>query len=244
MTFAIVGHRGAMAEAPENTLASYRVAEEVGVEEVETDVRISSDGQLFMLHDVTLDRVAAEPAGKGLGPVAELPWSKISSFDVGKSERVPTLARMYQATTSRIQLEIKHLAAIDGLVEFFPDHPDYAERTILTSFSVEWMATMAQKLPAIPRGIIVKTWTVAEAYPGGHQKLIKETGSCRIHSGWEGLTAEIVQQLHDEGVEVHGWPTHNQDDLRRGLELGVDGTTTDDPRTLRTWLPAGQLPSY
>lgn len=240
MTFAVVGHRGAMAEAPENTVASYRVAEEIGVEEVETDVRISSDGHLFMLHDATLDRVAAEPAGKDLGPVAELPWSKISSVDVGEGERVPTLEQMYRATTRLIQLEIKALAAIDGLVGFFRDHPDYAERTILTGFSIEAMAAVAEKLPEIRRGIIVSNWTVADAYPGGYQKLIKDTGSCRIHSGWEGLTAEIVQRLHDEGFPVHGWPTRNEDDLRRGLELGVDGTTSDDPRTLRRWL-AGAL---
>ncbi|MEO3748220.1 glycerophosphodiester phosphodiesterase family protein [Plantactinospora sp. B5E13] len=225
-----------MAEAPENTVASYRVAEEIGVEEVETDVRISSDGQLFMLHDATLDRVAVEPAGKDLGPVAELTWSKIGSIDVGDGERVPTLEQMYQATTRVIQLEIKDLAAIDGLVDFFPDHADYAERTILTSFSVEAMATVAEKLPGIRRGIIVSNWTDAEAYPGGYHKLIKETGSCRIHSGWEGLTAEIVQQLHDEGFPVHGWPTRNKEDLRRGLALGVDGTTSDNPRTLRRWL--------
>lgn len=236
MAFAVVGHRGAMAEAPENTIASYRVAEEVGVDEVETDVRISSDGQLFMLHDATLDRVAAEPAGKDLGPVAELAWSKIGSVDVGEGERVPTLEQMYQATTRLIQLEIKDLAAIDGLVDFFPHHPDYAERTILTGFSVEAMVTVAEKLPEIPRGIIVSSWTGAEAYPGGYQKLIEETGSCRIHSGGEGLTAEIVQQLHDKGFPVHGWPTRNEDDLRRWLQLGVDGTTSDDPRTLRRWL--------
>lgn len=225
-----------MTEAPENTVASYRVAEEIGVEEIETDVRISSDGQLFMLHDTTLDRVAAEPAGKGLGPVAELTWSKISSVDVGEGERVPTLEQMYQATTRVIQLEIKDLAAIDGLVDFFPDHPDYAERTILTGFSVEAMATVAEKLPEIRRGIIVSNWTDAEAYPGGYQKLIRDTGSCRMHSGWKGLTAEIVRQLHDEGFAVHGWPTRNEDDLRHGLALGVDGTTSDDPRTLRRWL--------
>lgn len=236
MAFAVIGHRGAMAEAPENTIASFRVSDEIGVDEMETDVRISADGQLFMLHDATLDRVAAEPAGKNLGPVAELSWSKISSVDVGEGERVPTLEQMYAATTRPIQLEIKDLAVIDGLVDFFPRHRAYAERTILTGFSVEALATVAEKLPEIPRGIIVSKWSVAEAYPGGYQKLLKETGSCRIHSGWEGLTAEIVQRLHDDGIPVHGWPTHNEDDLRRGLALGVDGTTSDDPRRLQRWL--------
>ncbi|WP_344474292.1 glycerophosphodiester phosphodiesterase [Nonomuraea monospora] len=225
-----------MAEAPENTVASFRVAEEAGVDELETDVRISSDGQLFMLHDATLDRVAAGPSGKDLGPVAELPWSKIGSVDVGAGERVPTLEQMYQATTRFVQLEIKDLAAIDGLAGFFPRHPAYAARTILTGFSAEAMTTVARKLPDIPRGIIVSRWTDAESHPGGYRKLIEETGSCRIHSGGEGLTAEIVRQLHDEGFPVHGWPTRTEDDLRHWLELGVDGTTSDDPRTVRRWL--------
>ncbi|MEU8365091.1 glycerophosphodiester phosphodiesterase family protein [Nonomuraea sp. NPDC048882] len=236
MAFAIVGHRGAMAEAPENTIASFRVAEEVGVDELETDVRISSDGQLFMLHDATLDRTAAEPAGRELGPVAELTWSEISAVDVGGGERVPTLEQMYAATTRFVQLEIKDLAAIDGLTDFFPRHPGYAERTILTGFSVEAMATVAKKLPEIPRGIIVSKWTTAEAHPGGYRQLIEDTGSSRVHSGAEGLTAEVVKRLHDEGVPVHGWPTRDAGDLRRWLELGVDGTTSDDPRTARRWL--------
>ncbi|GAB2958257.1 glycerophosphodiester phosphodiesterase [Nonomuraea fastidiosa] len=236
MAFAIVGHRGAMAEAPENTIASYRVAEEVGVDELETDVRISSDGQLFMLHDATLDRTAADATGKDLGPVARLPWSRISAVDVGGGERVPTLEQMYQATTRFVQLEIKDLAAIEALTDFFLRHPDHAERTILTGFSVEAMATVAQKLPHIPRGIIVSKWTDAEKHPGGYRQLLEDTGSSRIHSGGEGLTAEIVERLHEEGFPVHGWPTRTQDDLRHWIELGVDGTTGDDPRTVRRWL--------
>ncbi|HEY9292346.1 MAG TPA: glycerophosphodiester phosphodiesterase family protein [Microlunatus sp.] len=227
-----------MAEAPENTVASFRRAEEIGVEEVETDVRISADGQLFMLHDATLDRVAAEPAGRDLGPVAELPWSVISAVDVGNGERVPTLEQMYQATTKLIQLEIKDPATIDSLPAYFADHPDHATRTILTGFSIEAIAAVADKLPDIPRGIITPSWLEADQYPGGYQMLIKETGSSRIHTGFDGLTADIVQQLQDEGYPVHVWPTRDEADLRRALELGADGTTSDDPRTLLSWLDA------
>lgn len=238
MNFAIIGHRGAMAEAPENTIAAYLVAEEIGVDEIETDVRISADGQLFMLHDATLDRVAADPAGRDLGPVAELPWSVIGDVDVGAGERVPTLAQMYEATSTTIQLEIKDPAAIDGLITFFDDHPRAAARTILTSFSAEAMAVAADRLPRIPRGIIVSSWTAAEDHPGGAEVLIKETASTRVHSGWIGLGAETVERLHRSGQQVHGWPTRTEADLRLALELGVDGTTCDDPRAVKGWLLA------
>jgi glycerophosphoryl diester phosphodiesterase len=225
-----------MAEAPENSLPSYRAAEQIGVDEVETDVRISADGQLFMLHDATLDRVAADPSGQGLGEVAALVWSVISAVDIGGGERVPTLEQMYAATTRTVQLEIKALEAIDVLAEYLRDHPAEAGRTILTSFSVEAMATVSDLLPDIPRGVIVSAWTDAVDHDGGPEGLIKETGSVRIHSGWEGLTTEVVAGLHDAGVPVHGWPCRGRADLRRALELGVDGTTSDDPRSVRGWL--------
>lgn len=236
MALAVVGHRGAMAEAPENTLASYRLVEEIGVDEVETDVRISADGQLLMLHDKTLDRVATEPQGKDLGPVNELPWSVISSVDIGNGERVPTLQQMYEATQSTIQLEIKDLRTIDGLVDYFADHPDHAARTLLTGFSTDAMAQVSTRLPDIPRGIIAFSWTDVLNHPGGAEALIKETGSTRVHSGWEGLTQEIVDQLHEDGFAIHGWPTRTKDDVQRALDLGVDGTTSDDPRTLKQWI--------
>lgn len=225
-----------MAEAPENTVASFRLAEEIGVDEVETDVRISADGQLFMLHDATLDRVAADAAGRDLGPTGELDWATISRVDLGGGEHVPTLDQMYDATSSTIQLEIKDLAVIDSLVGFFAEHDDLAQRTILTGFSTEAMASVAVKLPQIRRGIITSTWTEVINYPGGPEGLIKETSSARLHSGTEGLTADDVSRLHEAGYELHCWPTRTIDDLRRALELGADGTTSDDPRTLKVWL--------
>ncbi|QGN35591.1 glycerophosphodiester phosphodiesterase [Microlunatus sp. Gsoil 973] len=225
-----------MAEAPENSLASYRAAEEIGVAEVETDVRISADGQLFMLHDATLDRVAADPAGEGLGEVAGLPWSVIGAVDIGGGERVPTLQQMYAATTRTIQLEIKALEAINALADYLRDHPGDARRTILTSFSVAAMNRVSDLLPDIPRGVIVSAWTDALDHDGGPEGLIKETGSVRVHSGWDGLTADVVSELHDVGLPVHAWPCRDRADLHNALELGVDGTTCDDPRTALGWL--------
>lgn len=167
MALVIVGHRGAPVEAPENTVASFLTADEIGVGEVETDVRVSSDGQLLMLHDAELDRVAVDPSQRGLGAVADLPWSTISRVDLGAGQRVPTLAEMYAATTTPIQLEIKALAAVDGLVDHFADHPEDAQRTILSSFSIEAMTVAADRLPDIRRGVIIGSWVKAQSHPGG-----------------------------------------------------------------------------
>lgn len=236
MSLVIVGHRGAPAEAPENTVASFRIADEVGAGEVETDVRVSADGQLLMLHDANLDRVAVDPAQRGIGDVAELPWSKISSVDLGSGQRVPTLEEMYAATSTPIQLEVKALEAVDGLVGYFADHPDDAARTIISSFSLEAMAAAVEKLPDLRRGVIIGSWIKAEAHPGGALELLKQTGSSRLHCGWEGLTSDVVDTLHDAGYEVHGWPGREREHYQRAVETGVDGTCADDPRTFLQWV--------
>lgn len=236
MSLVIVGHRGAPAEAPENTVASFRTADEVGAEEVETDVRVSSDGQLLMLHDADLDRVAVDPAQHGLGDIAELPWSKISSVDLGAGQRVPTLEEMYGATTARIQLEIKALAAVDGLVDYFADHPDHAGRTVLSSFSIEAMCAAVDRLPDINRGVIIGGWAKAQAHRGGPLELMKQTGSSRLHCRWDDLTADDVATLHDAGYEVHGWPGREREHYLRARETGVDGMCSDDPRRFLQWV--------
>src|SRR5256885_16654645 len=82
----ILGHRGAPAEAPENTLASFRRAAELGADGIELDVQRSADGRLPLIHDARVDRTT-----DGHGTVGELPWATLAALDAGNGERIPTL---------------------------------------------------------------------------------------------------------------------------------------------------------
>ena len=94
MTMLIVGHRGAMAHQPENSLASYALAEEVGVDEIELDVRLSKDDVLFLLHDETLDRTAGDDSARGLGPAADSTIAELQAAVLDSGRGVVTLAEM------------------------------------------------------------------------------------------------------------------------------------------------------
>jgi glycerophosphoryl diester phosphodiesterase len=241
MRFAVVGHRGAIAEAPENTVSSFQRAEEIGVDEIETDVRISCDGQLFMLHDDDLNRVADTASDEAFPPAADLPWSTISSIDLGGGEHVPTLEQMYEATTVQIQLEIKALGAIGPILQFLAEHRDLADRTILSSFSIEAMVRVAAEAPDIRRGVIIPGWRHAADHPDSVAGLIRQTGSERIHCRWDGLTAAAVDQVHELGCEIHGWPGRTEEDYETATTVGVDGMCSDDPRGLTHWLEERKL---
>src|SRR5678815_3228387 len=89
----IIAHRGGSLEAPENTLASFRHAVDVGAKFVELDVQMSSDGGLVIIHDETLDRTTT-----GSGPVGALTFDELRELDAGvkkgdkwKGEKIPTL---------------------------------------------------------------------------------------------------------------------------------------------------------
>src|SRR5699024_4620407 len=232
----IVGHRGAMAHAPENSLESYALAEEIGVDEIELDVRLSADEELFLLHDATLDRTAGDDSARDLGPAADLTLAQLRAVVLDSGRGVVTLQEMYQATDSVIQLEIKAPQTVPHLATFFEAHPEYAARTCLTSFKEDALYEAAQLMPQIPRGIIRHDLSRAEQFDGGWRALVEHTGASRICLGFDGLTEEVVQEFRGKGLELHVWPLRTVDDLHRALELGADGTTADDPALALEWL--------
>lgn len=238
MTLLIVGHRGAMAHLPENSLAAYALAEQVGVDEIELDVRVSADGELFLLHDATLDRTAGDDSARGRGPVAELTLAELQDVVLDSGRGVVTLAEMYDATSTFIQLEIKDPATLPFLARFFESRPADAARTALAGFDADAVRRAGELMPHIGRQIIVSDLAKAEEFEGGLWGLLEHTGANRFACGFPGLTPELVDQLHERGVEVHVWPMRSIDDMRRALALGADGTTSDDPAQAFAWRDA------
>lgn len=235
MTMLIVGHRGAMTHRPENSLASYALAEEVGVDEIELDVRLSKDDVLFLLHDDTLDRTAGDEAARNLGPAAELTIAQLQAAVLDSGRGVVTLEEMYEATHTFIQLEIKDPATVPHLAEFFAQHPDRAQRTILTGFNPDALRQASELMPNIGRCIIVSSLDKAEAFDGGLKALLEHTRSTRFACGFAGLTREVMDEVHALGLDIHVWPMRSIEDMRRAIELGADGTTSDDPALARAW---------
>ncbi len=232
---AIVGHRGVMAHRPENSLESFALAEEVGVDEIELDVRQTRDGALIILHDPTFDRVAADDSGRGLPPVAELTLAEVRAIPLGSGRPAPTLAEVYRATTSQLQVEIKDPACVPGVAALLEQQPEFAARTRFTSFQADPLEALKTLLPEIPRGIIVDGYPSAEKYPEGIPELLQRTGSDIFHCGWSGLTRKVVDELHESGLQVRGWLMREFSDMERAIELGIDGTTSDDPALARSW---------
>jgi glycerophosphoryl diester phosphodiesterase len=210
-----------MGVEPENTLRSFARAEAEGVDVVELDLHLSSDGALVVMHDAEVDRTT-----DGTGPIASLTLQRLRTLDAGRGERVPVFEEVVEAVRSPIQAEIKDRAAarvLCGAVESLGLH----DRVRVISFHDEALRETREQLPGVPLALVAGRST--PSVPERARALGAGMVSCELR--W--LEAETVKRCHDEGIEVISWTVNTDEDLRRARELGLDGVVTDMPSVVR-----------
>lgn len=215
----VAGHRGARNVVPENTIPSFLAAVEIGVNELEFDLRASSDGQVVVMHDATVDRTT-----NGTGLVSELTFAELRELDAGNGAQIPTFAEVLDATSCSLQVEIKDPRAIEPMMDLLRERSVEVHRLAPTSFDTESVARLAQLLPDLCVGLICK-----EASEEVLDRAA-ELGAGRVLVSFRNATPEFVQRAHDRGFRVDVWPIDTPEQVRSTVELNADGFTTDDPR--------------
>ncbi|MCS7054552.1 MAG: hypothetical protein NZM18_00010 [Thermoflexales bacterium] len=230
----IIGHRGASAHAPENTLAAFMLALEQGADGVELDVTRCATGELVVIHDDRVDRTT-----NGRGWVHKLSLAELRGLDAGRGERIPTLDEVIVATAAAprpclLNIEIKSVAiSSDGLerqvVEVVRRHA-CEDRVLFSSFNPLTVRRLAQLAPDIPRAILYyhampiylrRVWT-ASLIP--HEFRHPDVGL---------ITPAYVTKLKAQGKRVNTWTVNRRDDVIRVAESGVHGIIGDSPRLIR-----------
>jgi glycerophosphoryl diester phosphodiesterase len=156
----VIGHRGAAAVCPENTLISFNNARDSGACMIEFDVQQSTDGELVVFHDETLERLCSEPT-----TIASQSWRELAPKVVGhwrdESLTMPRLADVFmlfqRSLLYNIELKtnIVHYPGIEErLVTLVHDH-DIAERVLVSSFQPESLRLVREKDPSIALGFLI-----------------------------------------------------------------------------------------
>lgn len=238
--FLLVGHRGAKDLAPENTAASFRLAEELGVDQIEFDVRITRDGIPVIVHDLTMERLAAAPGPYTEIAVSQLSLAQLQAIPLASGHAVLTLAEMLELTTCVLQMEIKDPCAVPAVAVLLRQFPAHKKRIRATSFLPEALSLLQRHLPDVPRGLILGRFP---ATAGGRQDMedtLSSVEASALYTGFDNLTAADVERYRAAGLEVHVWPLSSPADMDRALQLNADGGTADDPRQAREWLKSAQ----
>jgi glycerophosphoryl diester phosphodiesterase len=221
-----VAHRGASADAPENTVAAARLAIEQGADVVEADVRLTADGVAVLMHDADVDRTT-----DGTGPLRALSLEQVKALDAGRGERVPTVDELLAATGGavRVNLDIKEAGAAEAALAAVRQAGQLGCVTFI-SFLPEVWDWVAEHSPESP---VVHLVDSAKALAG----LAMVDGGSRAVAAGVGVpsdlvTAGVVERMHRLGAGVFAWTVDDQSEMRRLIELGVNGVVTNRPAAL------------
>jgi len=232
----IIAHRGASAEAPENTAAAFRLALAAGVDGVELDVRLSSDGVPVVIHDHLLERTT-----DGRGPVGALSLAELRDLDAGRwfaqefaGQRIPTLDEALALLRPvRVIVEVKRgplpSPGIAGRVAAVISESGHPAVTV-SSFDHPLLLEVREHLPQ------VRTAVLYVARPVDPLRMALDAGAALLHPHWSLLSPDVVDAAHAAGLEVETWVVDEPEEMARIVAMGVDGVMTNHPRRLRTVL--------
>lgn len=227
----IIGHRGASADAPENTLAAFALALEQGASAIELDVRLSADGWPVIIHDTTVDRVAAPDTGR----VDSMTVAQLQQLDLGQEQTVPTLDDLFEALGPQplYNIELKSLGAGDvGLEAAVADRiisHHLESRVLVSSFDPLSLRRMRQHVPEhVPLGFI--------HHSGAARLLCRALPLRAIHPHATLVNETYISWARERGYLVNVWTVDDPDEMIRLAGLGVDGLITNKPALARMTL--------
>ncbi|MFI0356158.1 glycerophosphodiester phosphodiesterase [Actinomadura sp. 9N407] len=234
-------HRGGGGR-PENSMAAFQHALDLGYRYLETDAHATADGAVIAFHDRTLDRVTDRT-----GTITQLPYAEIALARIDGTEPIPRLEDVLGSFPgARVNIDIKDAPVIGPLARVL--HRTRAwDRICITSFSTRRLAQMRARLPLYtdkdvcmalgPRGVMALR---AKSYGGPTAKLVRlaATGvACaQVPYGLGRLpfvTEAFIAQAHALGLQVHAWTVNDPAQMERLLDLDIDGIMTDELETLR-----------
>jgi glycerophosphoryl diester phosphodiesterase len=216
-----IGHRGARAYEPENTLRSFQKAIELGVNAVELDVRRTRDDQLVVIHNANVNKTT-----DGNGSVNELTLNEIKGFVTEKGEKVPTLEEALQFLGKRVTIlvELKE-TGIEEQVLNLVHKKGLTENIIIISFHEDALRKVRELDPEIITGLIYvrhknPVQTALNLNAQYMLPLYRFTHSANI------------KKAHENGLKVIVWTINTAEEVAEYKKKGVDGIASDKPEIL------------
>jgi len=233
----IIAHRGASADAPENTVEAFRLAWQQGADAIEMDLRLTADGQVIVFHDEDLRRMAGDPRRVRDMTAAELVGMEVGRSNHGRwsAAQIPLLEAAL-ADVPRgggVFLELKcDSSMLPSLGKVLSGCGLHGSQITLISFNLQVLAEAKAMMPALNSALIVDWPSVI-----GFERLMSMAtdhgiDGLDVATDWP-LDSPRVARAHEQGLKVHVWTV---DDVRRARELvkaGVDGIATNIPLKMR-----------
>lgn len=230
----IIAHRGASGHAPENTLAAFERAVQLGALFIETDVHLTRDAQFVTIHDATVDRTT-----NGHGSVQQFTLAELRDLDAGQwfdrqfsGQRIPTLDEALAFSRKHdvvFYFEIKYDAAwgMHHALAAALHGSGNTALSIVISFDPSTLLSLRRLDASIMLGLLAE-----DAKPDLVKKAL-DCGARQICPRFDVVTPQLVEEAHRSELHVVTWTVNEREQMRAAIKLGVDGIMTDLPDRLR-----------
>lgn len=237
----VAAHRGWKAKYPENTLEAFRAALALGVDQLETDVRMTEDGELVLIHDATVERTT-----NGTGKVREMTLAELKTLDAGNGTKIPTLTEFMELVkdhpTITLDIELKvyptpgneatSYSVCDRVLKMVDDY-GFTDRIVINSWSAKLNEYINDTYGNKYKQHLYYPQTLMEASSSPCTRNPYTYGYCTCVFGiLEGkVTMDEVKQLHkDTGVRLWaGTYAKDEDTIDIAVEMGAELITCDNP---------------
>ena len=228
-------HRGSSAICPENTMAAFAKGLEQGATGIETDVQMTKDGRLVLIHD---ESVARTTGAEGL--VKDYTYDELAKLDAGswfgadfQGERIPLLEELLELTKNHgtiVNIELKNgsiqYPELEKRVIETVRHYNMSEQIVISSFNHYSLVECKHIDPEIRTGLLYgeglyKPWEYA--------KLAKADA---LHAYHRAVLPEWVEEAKQHGVVYHPWTVNDEEQMKTLIDAGVAGIITDYPDVL------------
>ena len=216
-----IGHRGACGYELENSPRSFKKALQLGVDVIETDLRLTKDAVPVLFHDATLDRVT-----DSTGEISTYTSDDLRrKVKLKNGEQIPTLEEFFDLISGRgvgVFLDIKFENSEDILLRHVsPYLSNY--QIVIGSFHPELIKNINRKQNGIKTGVILRK------FPDSIEKLVRDTGCKVISLRYDAATQEVVRQVRKLGQELVLWTVNDPQDIEKVRRLAPDGIVSDFP---------------
>ncbi|MGC9320607.1 MAG: glycerophosphodiester phosphodiesterase [Armatimonadota bacterium] len=229
----VCAHRGRSGIAPENTMAAFEAAVELGADFMELDVRMTADGELVCIHDGTVDRTT-----DGSGKVSGMTLEQVRALDAGSwkgeqfaGERIPLLREVLERIAPRlmVDIEIKERGIAERVMAIVRE-ADVLRRVTVVSFEPADLRAAMIAEPTLACGLIT-------GGPDGdteediHRLMASalECGANFISCHHAHVTERLVRECHLAGLALMAWTMDEAEDIRRMMDLRVDALVSNYP---------------
>ncbi len=213
----VIAHRGASAREIENSLAAFRAAAPLGADGVELDVHATADGALIVHHDEAIDLVHRIP---------HLTAQRVRELHLANGDPIPTLAEALEAVGPRLQVfvEVKSLPPrfderLFDALDRGPNPPGYA----VHSFDHRIVRRLGLERPVLRRGVLSSSYLVQPL------AALEDAGATILWQERSMVDRALADALHAAGMQLLVWTVDDAGEMRRLLDVGVDGLCTNRP---------------